>query len=300
MRREAQRKPVDGLLFLGDNFYDRGLSEADLEVRVRANLVRPYCYFLALNGLRSSEVASACPLAEDERRPVPLFAVLGNHDLKGPESARLERQAIPEFLPEWQMTAGLTRVVEVHPGVSLILFESEIAIDNRATIRRELTAAIRAARGPWRILATHRPIATDDLGRPPKGGYPDWVRAVIVEAALPVQLVLCGHHHSLQAFTLGDPTPLLQIGAGSGSRTEPPLATGHPDLRYSKLALGFARIDLHSEASRERLEVTLYTVPSWPWLGHLFGHRVGARFGVDRSGRVEGLPSLEETSRPDA
>ena len=231
---------------------------------------------------------------------MPLFAVLGNHDLEGTESARLQREVIPEFLPEWQMSAGLARVVEVHPGVSLILFESEIAIDDRSAIRRELMAAIRAARGPWRILATHRPIATDDFGRPPKGGYPDWVRDVIAEAALPVQLVLCGHHHSLQAFTLGDPTPLLQIGAGSGSRAEPPLATGHPDLRYSKRALGFARVDLRGEAASERLEVTLYTVPPWPWLGHLLGHRLDARFGVDRSGRIEPLPAPGAPSRPDA
>ena len=51
MRREAQRERVDGLVFLGDNFYDSGLLQAELAARVRGNLVRPYCYFLALNGL---------------------------------------------------------------------------------------------------------------------------------------------------------------------------------------------------------------------------------------------------------
>ncbi len=306
LTREARRRAVDGLVFLGDNFYDSGLSEDRLVERVRTNLVRPYCYFLALTGSRSAEVASACPLDANERRPVPLFAVLGNHDLGRPESAGLQRTAIPEFLPGWQMSDGLTRVVEVRPGVSLILFESEIAIDDRAAIQRALSEAIRAARGPWRILATHRPIATDDYGKLPKGGYPDWVRDAIAQAALPVQLVLCGHHHNLQAFALGDPTPLLQIGAGSGSRAEPPLATGHPDLRYSALALGFARVDLIGESPDERLEVSLFTVPRWPWLGQLVGHRSGARFAVDRRGRIESLSPVEPIEpagaerRPDA
>lgn len=300
LTREARRSPVAGLVLLGDNFYDHGLSEADLVRRVRVNLVRPYCHFLRLTGPRSAEVTAACPLAEDERRPVPLFAVLGNHDLEGPESLRLQRDAIPRFLPDWQMSAGLTRVVEVHPGVSLILFESEIAIDDRATLHRELLAAIRSARGPWRILATHRPIATDDVGRPPEGGYPKWVRDVIAEAAVPVQLVLCGHHHSLQAFALGDPTPLLQIGAGSGSRAEPPLATGHPDLRYSRQSLGFARIDLRGAQQSEWLEITLFSVPPWPWLERILGHRPGARFRVELSGRVESVPAREAGSLPDA
>lgn len=300
MTREAREHPVEGLVFLGDNFYDRGLSEEDLVERIQINLVRPYCHFLALTGPRSGEVESACPLPAAERRPVPVFAVLGNHDLEGPDSARLQREAIPGFLPDWQMSAGLTRVVEVHPGVSLILFESEIAIDDRAAIERALSAAIRSARGPWRILATHRPIATDDLGGVPKGGYPDYVRDAIEQAGVPVQLVLCGHHHSLQVFALGAPTPLLQVGAGSGSRAEPPLATGHPDLLHSALALGFARVELRGDAPDDRLEVSLFTVPPWPFLADAMGHASGARFSVDRSGRVESLAPDRAGSRPDA
>lgn len=301
MTREARREPVDGLVFLGDNFYDHGLVADELESRVRLNLVRPYCYFLALTGRRSPEVASACPLPPEARRPAPLFAVLGNHDLERPGSVELERTAIPDFLPGWQMSLGLVAVFEVHPGVSLILFESELAIDDRPAIERELAAAIREAKGPWRILATHRPIATDDLGGVPHGGYPDYVRDALVRAGRPVQLVLAGHHHSLQAFALGEPTPLLQIGAGSGSRSEPPLATGHPDLRFAAMELGFARVELTGEAGGddERLAVSLFSVPRWPWLARLLGHHVVARFTVDRSGEVDPPAASGDGKRPD-
>jgi len=296
LAREARADPVDGLVFLGDNFYDRGLVRDELVRAIRTKVVRPYCAFLALGGPRSAEVASACPVPADERRPVPLYAVLGNHDLGSPESAALQRGAVPEFLPDWRMSAGLTRVVEVHPEVSLVLFESEVAIDDRAAIRTALIDALRAARGPWRILVAHRPIATDDLGGLPVGGYPIWVRRAIAEAGVPVQLVLCGHHHSLQAFALGPPTPLLQIGAGSGSRAEPPLATGHPDLLHAEQALGFVRVDLvgagdaEDAADADRLVVSLFRVPRWPWLERLAGHRRVARFAVDRRGRVDPPP----------
>jgi len=305
MRREALRAPVDGVVLLGDNFYDYGLLRDELATRIGANLVRPYCHFLSLAGPRSAEVEADCPIPPDARRPVPFFAVLGNHDRERPESIALERDAVPEFLPGWRMSAGLAEVVEVRPGVSLVLFESELAIDDRAAIEAALVSAIRAAKGPWRILATHRPIATDDFGRPPRGGYPDYVRDAIEQAGRPVQLVLCGHHHNLQAFALGPPTPLLQIGAGSGSRAEPPLATGHPDLLHASLALGFARIDL-VEGEREggsdgdvpdRLVVSLFRVPSWPWLERLIGFELAARYVVDRAGRVVS-PPREGASRP--
>lgn len=286
LTREARRRPVDGLVLLGDNFYDSGLSQETLVARVRTNLVRPYCHFLALTGPESSRVADACPIAEADRRPVPLYAVLGNHDLGRPESARLEQRAVPRMVPGWQMSDGLTRVFELAPGISLVLFESEPAIDDRAAIEAALVSAVRAARGPWRILATHRPIATDDLGGVPRGGYPRWVRQALAEAGQPVQLVLAGHHHSLQAFALLEPTALLQIGAGSGSRAEPPLATGHPALLFSQQTLGFARVDLVGEAESERLVVSLYRVPRWPWLEALRGPALAARFEVDRAGRI--------------
>ncbi len=97
------------------------------------------------------------------------------------------------------------------------------------------------------------------------------------------------------------PTPLLQIAAGSGSRSEPPLATGHPDLRFSALELGFARVELTGEAGGgdERLAVSLFSVPRWPWLARLLDDHVVARFTVDRSGEVDPPAVSEDGKRPD-
>lgn len=287
MTEEARRGPVDALVLLGDNFYWDGLGPANLVPRIRTNLVRPYCHFLRLDGPRSPEVADACPLPIEERAPVPIYAVLGNHDIERAESPRLQREVVPEFLPDWTMGRGLAKAFELGEGLSLILLESEPRIDYREEVVEALRAAIRSAQGPWRIIAVHRPIATDDNGTPWLGGYPSFVRDAIEAEGLPVQLVLAAHHHNLQAFELGEPTPLLQLGLGSGARAEPPLASAdHPDVRFSRLALGFARIDLVGRGEDERLIATLIEAPPWPLLSPFVGARAVARFEVDRGGRV--------------
>ena len=291
MTEEASKNPVDGLVLLGDNFYWHGLAREHLVQRIRTNLVRPYCYFLELNGPRSNEVDDACGISAAARAPVNIFAVLGNHDLELPESVELQRDVIPDFLPGWRMSKSLAEVYEVAPGVSLILFESELAIDDKEAIKRALRDALANALGPWRILVTHRPIATDDHGFPPKGGYPGFVREAIAESGRPVQLVLAGHHHSLQVFEVGVPTPSLHIGIGSGSRATPPLAQDHPDARFGALELGFARVDLVGHGiTEERLSVRLFEAPRWPWLAHFQKYEIRAHFEVDRSGQVRQLP----------
>ena len=286
MMAEARESPVDALIFLGDNFYWNGLDQETLVPRVRENLVAPYCYFLRLDGPRSDEVEDACRVPEKSRRPVPIFAVLGNHDLILPGSPELEREAVPLFVPDWQMSSGLTRVVELGQGISLILFESEIAIDDARQVRRALKKAIRKTKGPWRILAAHRPISTNDDGEKKLGGYPGYVRKAIEQSGVPVQLILAGHHHSLQVFETTDPVPALHIGAGSGSKATPPLAKDHPDVRFSRMSLGFARIDLIGTEDNERLSVTLTETNRYPILSILDPPRRVARFEVDREGRV--------------
>lgn len=296
MTREAVRAPVDALVLLGDNFYDSGLLASELVPRLRTNVVRPYCHFLALTGPRSAELESACPIPVPSRRPVPILAVLGNHDLESPESPRLQRHVVPEFLPGWTMSEHLVRVVELHPGISVVLFESEVAIDDRPALRAALVAALRQTKGPWRILATHRPVATDEYGHPPVGGYPMWVRKAIAEAGLPVQLVLSGHHHDLEAYAVRSPTSLLQVAVGSGSRARSEPVPEHPDLLFAALELGFARVDLVARPPGDRLLVSIFSVAPWPVLAQMSDYRVRARFEVDRSGRVV---SVRVTDAPD-
>ncbi len=280
---EDRRRPVDALLLLGDHFYDFGLREDELVVRVRENLVRPYCHFLALTAPRSSEVASACALPAGERHPVPLYAVLGNHDYMTLGSDVLQREALPLFLANWRMPAPPTAVVEFDHGVSLVLFDSDPVFRGEAPL--ELAAALRAARGPWRILVAHQPIAA--VGTSEREAFARFrvlVEAEIAAAAVPVQLYLSGHEHNLQALTMEPPAPPLHViaGGGSGGRS---LHDVNPRRRAGFAAAGYVRVDLAGEGERERLVVSLMRLPAAAL--RVFGaSRLAARFSVDREGRV--------------
>ena len=286
MEREDEQRPVDGIVLLGDNFYWEGLSPEDFETRVITNLIEPYCRFFEFRGALADTFSRHCRRGAGARHPVPFYAVLGNHDIEAPESARLQRVEIPKSLPNWRMSPGLAATIELGEGISLVLFESELAIDDPKRMKAALQTALEASQGPWRILALHRPIVTDDEGGVPIGGYPAWVQEAMASSGQPVQLVLAGHHHSLQAIRLPAPLGGLHIGAGSGSRSDPPLAKDHPDALFGALSLGFARIDLFGEGKKERLVVSLIGTARWPFLSAVRRPETLARFEISRAGAV--------------
>jgi len=280
---EDRRRPIDALVLLGDNFYDFGLRQDELVARVRANLVRPYCRFLALSAPRSAEVASACEIAPGERHPVPLWAVLGNHDYVTPGSDSLQRESVPLFLANWQMPAPPAAAVELGHGVSLVLFDSDPVFRGAAPL--ELAGALRAARGPWRILIAHHPIAAERTNaRETYARFRALVVSEIAAAGVPVQLYVSGHEHNLQALVMEPPAPPLHVIAGGGSGARSPTAD-NPRRLAGFASPGFARIDLAGEEGHERLVVTLMRVPA-AVLRVLGPSRIAARYSVDRAGRV--------------
>ena len=266
MEAADRQRPIDALLLLGDNFYPRGLGETTLVPRVAMNVVRPYCRFVDLSAPRSDEVAEACRRPPGERHRVPIFAVLGNHDYRELESPRLEAEVVPELVANWDMPRERIAVRELGGGVSLVLLQSMETV-RRAQLLEDLPAAIRSARGPWRILACHHPVARtqspDSEGRF-EVGYMEEARRRIAEAGVPLQLVVSAHHHSLQIIEPSPPGQPLQVVAGGGGGSLHPI-TAVEGLRFASSRHGFARIDLVRRAGSERLVVSLYTTRS-PWL----------------------------------
>jgi predicted phosphodiesterase len=259
-------RPVDALLLLGDNFYPKGIEEAMLVRQVRMNLVRPYCRFVDLSGPRSDEVAGACRKPPGERHPIPIFAVLGNHDYRVPESPKLQAEAVPDFVVNWDLPSERIAVRELGRGVSLVLIHSMEMVRNAGRLDG-LSEAIRSARGPWRILLCHHPVtptrSLEAHGRF-EGRYMAEARRRIAEAGVPVQVVLSGHHHSLQIIEPSSPGPLFQVvaGGGGGSLDEVEVVEGQ---RFASSRHGYARIDLVRREGSERLVVSLYTTRS-AWL----------------------------------
>jgi hypothetical protein len=289
LAREHARRPADALLFLGDNFYYRGLERADLVDRMRMNVVRPYCRFVDLSGPRSREVEASCPVPAAERRPIPILAVLGNHDYGAPESPELQRREAPRFVANWRMMEGLAETVELPGGVSLVLLDSMLLREGADPA--PLAEALRRARGPWRVLVAHHPLARVRLrgerGEALDAAYRESVLAAIRAAGVPVQLVLSGEEHNLQAVALEPPAPALQVVAGGGGDVRPVDAAS--PAHFALASLGFARVDLVADAPGDRLVASLFaTDPGL--LGRPRTH-LAARFAVDLDGRVHGGPA---------
>jgi hypothetical protein len=284
---EDRRQPADALLLLGDNFYWDGLKADEIVGRVRANVVRPFCRFVDLSGPRSGEVDDACSLPEGERRPIPIYALLGNHDYKDPDSPELQRQELPRFVPNWRTSDGLAELIEFPAGVSLVLVDSVLLLLDADPA--PLLEALRRSRGPWRILAMHHPLtAARDMGSAGAAAHAAYrarILDVIAEAGVEVHLALAGHEHNLQLIEMEPPAPPLQVVSGSGSRVRA-LRTTNPNTRFAAAALGFARIDLVGTGSDERLVVSLFATARLPFL-QADSPRPVARWSVSRDRQAQ-------------
>jgi hypothetical protein len=275
MAREDRRAPVEALVFLGDNFYGEGLEEHTLERRVRWNVAAPYCHFLTLTREGRRALGGACERAPEATHPVPIVAVLGNHDVGLDQGVALQRHGIPRLVGNWLMPED-ARSYELGAGVSLVAFHSTSVMDGAPA--SGLEQALRASEGPWRIVMTHHPIA--DPGGGWKAPYAERALAAIEAAGRPVHLFLAGHQHSLQA--LRGPGAALHVVSGAGGADIRRIAPTPAERLFAEARYGFARVD----ASEAALEVTLFA------LSGLFDRDAEprARFRVMLDGLVEVAP----------
>jgi hypothetical protein len=282
MAEEQRRRPAAALLLLGDNFYSEGLLSHEAAQRVRDNVVMPFCSFVAAGAPRWEEVAGACAVPAADRTPIPIIAVLGNHDHNTPESPGLQRTLVRQFVSNWDMPPEIAAVRELGHGVSLIVVDSE-ALD-RGADPAPLADALLAAKGPWRIVVGHHPVGLADAGfRKALGG-------AIAATGVEVQLLLAGHEHNLQIAVEASPYPSLTAIAGSGSRVR---KQTYPVLGSQWLLArpGFARIDLDGDGPAQRLVVSMIETPK-NQLDVRSPTRVAGCWAVSVTGQVSGGPRL--------
>jgi hypothetical protein len=281
LAEEDRRAPVDALVLLGDNFYPDGLRAYELLERIRHNLVRPYCRFAELAGPRSAEVADACALSAADRHPVPIVAVMGNHDHKVPESPVLQRRHLPRFVSNWSLPEDAADVVELDHGLSLVRVESELVKRRRSA--EAVRKALERARGPWRVLVAHEPIAVREGRSAGPGSYTALMREAVVASGVRPQLVLVGHKHNLQVARLDLAGPALQVIAGGGSSRkrlkEPPIE----NRLFGMASTGFARVDLLGTGGSQGLRVSLYSMPLYP-IAFWAQPKLVSQWWVERSG----------------
>lgn len=248
---EHRTRPADLLVFLGDNLYDFAGSAEDPERRIEANFARPYCTFLSDAAPLFRRIASACSQSTSERRPIPIFAVLGNHDHEDPRSEALQQDQLQTYIANWNAPKEVVHTLEQN-GVSLIFYDSQ-KIHEQAQYRA-LQEALAAARGPWRILIAHNPIEQDAKSQK----ILDAIRA----SGATVHLHLAGHDHNLQLAATPSAPILLQAISGAGAEARE-LRHEIPGRRFAAIAPGFLRVDITdgSNGRDERLLVSLFEAP---------------------------------------
>jgi hypothetical protein len=279
MAAEDLRDPVDAVVLPGDNFYPDGLDQDEVKDRLRENLVGPFCHFVALTPRGEGSLRGACPESR-ARHPVPLFAVLGNHDYGERESPELQRKLVPEYVASWHMPSGDVEVQELSGGVSLILVDSNRLV--RGEAERELVRALRRSRGPWRIVAAHHPMLDVGGGEDPR--FARRMSELLARAKVPVHLWIAGHEHNLQALAGEPPGPALHLVAGSGSDVREISEVDTPRL-FASASLGFVRLDVERNGG-PRLVATLLEVPAPPRAPQA---RVAARIEVRPDGSARAL-----------
>jgi hypothetical protein len=280
MAEEQRRRPAAALLLLGDNFYSEGLLEKEAPKRIRENVVTPFCAFMAADAPRWSEVADACPVPVADRTPLPIYTVLGNHDHNTPESPRLQRELVRQYVSNWDMPAEVATVRELGHGVSLVVVDSEAL--ERGADPAPLADALLAAKGPWRIVEAHHPVGSGDQG------FRKAISSAIQTTGVPVQLLLAGHEHNLQIAVAPFPYPSLTAIAGSGSRVR----KVRYDVEGRQWVLprpGFARVDLDGDGPAQRLVVSMIETPKHR-IDFWSPTRVAGCWSVSLEGRVSGGP----------
>ncbi|MFI5315263.1 MAG: metallophosphoesterase [Myxococcota bacterium] len=276
---EDRRAPADAVVFVGDNFYPRGLESQELELRLRANLVAPYCHFIELTELGARALGGACGEPEVRRRALPLWVVLGNHDHSSDESVELERRRVPEYVANWKLLGVPVETLELPQGVSLVFYDSTLLRSPRgAGALPQLGKALRESRGPWRILVAHHPLDHQPGSR--------GIERAIAASGARAQLLLVGHIHALRAGTLDAPLPALQLISGGGGGEESSQGTLPGELWQLK-STGFVRVDLVGREPADHLRLRVFAVSA---VGDVA--RVVAAWSVSRDGAVtaETLP----------
>lgn len=308
MAAEDRYRRARALVLLGDNFYPRGLRSDRLLAQIRESIAAPFCHFLDPRSPRAAELAPACKLGPGHAPPLPILAVLGNHDYGSSGSPERERAAIPAWIPNWELAPGVASTRELEGGLSLIRVDSTALL--RGADPGAVVEKLESAHGPWRILVLHHPVvvpgdlvpgdlaAGDAAAEGPRSSpgdpadrgrrYREAARRWLAEAAVPVQLVVSGHEHNLELVPLPPPLRGLQVIAGSGSRLEAAPAADRARRFFARATPGFARIDLVGSGAGEHLEVLLFQAPDRRWPG-AHRARILARWAVSRDGRVTRL-----------
>lgn len=218
-------RPVDAIILTGDNFYPCGVTSVD-DPRWSINV----------------------PLT---RIGVPIFPVLGNHDLCGKADPEAQVRATG-VVPNWRFPARA--YVVATPLADLAFLDTN-----------EGAVSFPPSTKPWQIAVGHHPILSSGYhGYLPRRDVKRMRKLVPAFRAAGIDLYICGHDHHLELIR----GSMSYLVSGAGSEPIPPvklrLRTVYPE-RVGRETIGFALL----EVTRTELRVRFYGADGKPkseWL----------------------------------
>jgi len=205
--------PLDAVFLTGDNFYPCGVQSVTDK---KWDLIRP---LTALS--------------------VPLYPVLGNHDVCGNADAQIAATAV---FPRWRFPAK-EYVVHNELADFVMLDTNPYTKGTNRDAEGTVRSAMAASRATWRIVMGHHTIiSSGGHGYYPRSEVRRMRRLLPVLRAEKVDLYACGHDHHLE---LVGSRPLMLI-SGAGSQPIPAVAIRLSTLypKDARRMLGFAVLEL--------------------------------------------------------
>jgi len=225
--------PLNAIILTGDNFYPCGVaSEHDL----RWNIYRP----LTSVG-------------------VPVFPVLGNHDLCGKADPEAQIRA-SRVWANWRFPA---RQYEVSTRFADFVFVDTNGGDVATAVR-----GLAASTKPWQIAVGHHPILSSGYhGYFPRRDVRRMRKLAAAFAEGGIDLYACGHDHHLEFIR----ARMLHLVSGAGSAPIIPVLlrqqTVFPERIAGRETVGFAVL----EVTARELRVRLYDGEGKPKSGWISG-----------------------------
>ncbi len=197
LEKECQKARPDGILLLGDNFYQKGVRSVD-DPQWQEKMFRPY--------------------GKDCLKTVPIYAILGNHDYKGNVDAQIAMTNIEE---RWHMPhrfyrinfGSLLQVVAMDTNRITLCMDPYIcsldflkdSLANRDEFR-------------WNIVMGHHPVKSASLKYNTGRFIGDSIRAKILKNYMcgKADAYLAGHSHHLEHRREEDCQTDLFISGGGG------------------------------------------------------------------------------------
>jgi acid phosphatase len=231
------------IVSVGDNFYEKGVQSA-ADPQWKSSF---------------EDVYTASSLA------VPWYAILGNHDYKGPPQAQLD---YAKTHPKWKMPARYFSAVEPISDIEKVEFffidtspfveeyrdkkdmRDEIISQDTSAQMRWLDQALSNSTAAWKIVIGHHPIFS---GGSEHGDQPELIRAInpLLEKHR-VPAYFNGHDHDLQHIVRGS---VEYFNTGAGSKVREPGPT--EGSRFYRGTPGFMAVTL--TAKEMHVEVIDYT-----------------------------------------